>query len=443
MMNSDAISDRSVTIVGGGLAGCEAAWQAAIRGVRVRLYEMRPLRQTPAHKTELLAELVCSNSLRGDSLQNAVGLLKEELRRAGSLVMRAADETRVPAGGALAVDRTVFAETITRMISDNPNIEVVRREVSDIPEGGGLTILATGPLTSDPMADFLRRLSGAEQLYFYDAIAPIIDAESIDWSRVYKASRYGKGGDDYINCPMTREEYDGFYDALMAAEKAEARPFEVEKVFEGCMPVEVLAARGRDTLRFGPMKPVGLVDPRTGHEPWAVIQLRAENRHETAWNMVGFQTKLKWPEQARVFRMIPGLENAEFLRYGSLHRNTYLCSPVLLDGALRFKARPDIILAGQITGVEGYVESTAMGWLAGVNASRILAGSEPLPAPEVTAHGGLVAHVTTSEPARFQPSNINFGLLPPLAERIRAKKERYERISARALEAWDAFLKTV
>ncbi len=427
-----------LTVIGGGLAGSEAAWQAARRGVQVKLYEMRPVTQTPAHKTDRLAELVCSNSLRSDSTHNAVGLLKEELRRAGSLIMQAADETRVPAGGALAVDRLMFADFITRSLEAEPLVEVIRQEVSELPDDG-LTVLASGPLTSQSMASCIQKLTGSDQLYFYDAIAPILDAESINWSRVYKASRYGRG-DDYVNCPMQPEEYDRFYDALITAEKAATHLFEEEKVFEGCMPIEVLAARGKKTLCFGPMKPVGLPDPKTGKEPHAVIQLRTENQHKTAYNMVGFQTKLKQPEQIRVFRMIPGLEQAEFLRFGSLHRNTYLCSPRLLDNTLRFRTKPNIMLAGQISGVEGYVESTAMGWLAGVNAARLLKGNKPVVPPEETAHGGLVGHITASKPERFQPSNINFGLLPALGRKIRNKKERYECIAVRALNAWEAFL---
>lgn len=440
-MNESSIPE--LTVIGGGLAGAEAAWQAARRGVRVRLYEMRPGCDTPAHKTDRLAELVCSNSFRGDSLQNAVGLLKEELRRGGSLIMEAASETRVPAGGALAVDRELFSGRVTEAVLSEPLIEVVRREVEEIGPEGGLKILATGPLTSGKMAAFLQELTGRDQLYFYDAIAPIIDAETIDMDRVYRASRYGRGGDDYLNCPMTEDEYERFYQALLSAEKTPVRTFEKEKVFEGCMPIEVLASRGRETPVFGPMKPVGLADPRTGREPFAVVQLRAENRHGTAYNMVGFQTRLKWPEQKRVFRMIPGLENSEFLRLGSLHRNTFVVSPLLLDKSLRLKKRPDIMLAGQITGVEGYVESTAIGWLAGVTAARLIKGMEPLSPPAVTAHGGLVEHITATEPGGFQPSNVNFGMLPPLEVRVKRKRERYEKLSVRALSAWEVFLQTV
>ena len=426
-------------MIGGGLAGSEAAWQAARRGLRVRLVEMRPAVRTPAHRSDRLAELVCSNSFRGEGLHNAVGLLKEELRRAGSIIMSAADRWRVPAGGALAVDRERFAAEVTRRLGGLERIEIVRGEAADV-DPGVLTIVATGPLTSEAMARFLMERTGSDQLYFYDAIAPIVDAETIDPSRVYRASRYGRGGADYLNCPLTEEEYDRFYRALVAAETVPVRAFEEEKVFEGCMPIEVMAARGRETPLFGPMKPVGLPDPRTGREPFAVVQLRMENRHATAYNLVGFQTRLKWPEQERVFRMIPGLERAAFLRYGSLHRNTYLCSPRILDAALRLRGEPRLLLAGQITGVEGYVESTAMGLLAGLNAARMAAGEAPLTPPEETAHGALVGHITRSDPARFQPSNVNFGLFPPLGKRIRRKRERYEALSARALLRWDAFL---
>ena len=427
-----------IHVIGGGLAGSEAAWQAAESGCRVRLFEMRPGRRTPAHETGGLAELVCSNSLRAEGLQNAVGLLKEELRLGRSLVMEAADRTRVPAGGALAVDRDLFSRHITTRLENHPLVEILREEVSSL--GKEMTILATGPLTSDAMASEVRTLTGSEHLYFYDAIAPIVEAESIHWEKTFAASRYGKGGDDYVNCPLTRAEYECFLHELMAAEKMPAHPFERERVFEGCLPIETLAARGADTLRFGPMKPVGLVIPDTGEQPYAVVQLRTENRHRTAYNMVGFQTKLKWPEQARVFRLIPGLEHAEFLRYGSLHRNTYLCTPAVADPFLRLLAKPNVILAGQISGVEGYVESTAMGWLAGVNAARLVRGRPPVVPPAETAHGGLADHVTRSSPSSFQPSNINFGLLPALQPKVRNRRLRYEAISARALDSWRSFL---
>lgn len=427
-----------IHVIGGGLAGSEAAWQAAERGFQVRLYEMRPGRRTPAHETGGFAELVCSNSLRAEGLQNAVGLLKEELRLGRSLIMEAADRTRVPAGGALAVDRDLFSKHITARLENHPLVEIMREEVSSL--GEEMMILATGPLTSEAMASELHALTGSEHLYFYDAIAPIVEAESIHWERTFSASRYGKGGDDYVNCPLTQAEYERFLQELLAAEKMPAHAFEKERVFEGCMPIETLAERGADTLRFGPMKPVGLVIPETGEQPYAVVQLRMENRHGTAYNMVGFQTKLKWPEQTRVFRLIPGLEDAAFLRYGSLHRNTYLCTPAVADPFLRLIAKPNVILAGQISGVEGYVESTAMGWLAGVNAARLISGKPPVVPPAETAHGGLADHVTRSSPSSFQPSNINFGLLPALRSKIRNRRLRYEALSARALEAWRTFL---
>ncbi len=429
---------ETIHVIGGGLAGSEAAWQAAERGFQVRLYEMRPGRRTPAHETGGFAELVCSNSLRAEGLQNAVGLLKEELRLGRSLIMEAADRTRVPAGGALAVDRDLFSKHITARLENHPLVEIMREEVSSL--GEEMMILATGPLTSEAMASELHALTGSEHLYFYDAIAPIVEAESIHWERTFSASRYGKGGDDYVNCPLTQAEYERFLQELLAAEKMPAHAFEKERVFEGCMPIETLAERGADTLRFGPMKPVGLVIPETGEQPYAVVQLRMENRHGTAYNMVGFQTKLKWPEQTRVFRLIPGLEDAAFLRYGSLHRNTYLCTPAVADPFLRLIAKPNVILAGQISGVEGYVESTAMGWLAGVNAARLISGKPPVVPPAETAHGGLADHVTRSSPSSFQPSNINFGLLPALRSKIRNRRLRYEAISARALEAWRTFL---
>ncbi|RMG73598.1 MAG: methylenetetrahydrofolate--tRNA-(uracil(54)-C(5))-methyltransferase (FADH(2)-oxidizing) TrmFO, partial [Nitrospirae bacterium] len=345
-------------IIGGGLSGTEAAWQAAQRGVRVVLYEMRPVKTTPAHKSDHLAELVCSNSLRANEVYTAAGLLKEEMRLAGSLIMEAADRFKLPAGGALAVDRELFASYITEVVERHPLIEVKRTEVTSVPEG--YSIIATGPLTSEKFAEHLKGMLSGEYLYFYDAIAPIVDAESIDYSKVFRASRYGKGGDDYINCPMSKEEYERFYNALIEADQVQAREFEDEKVFEGCMPIEVMARRGRDTLRFGPMKPVGLIDPRTGKQPYAVVQLRVEDISETAYNIVGFQTRLRWPEQKRVFRLIPGLERAEFLRYGSIHRNTFINGPMFLNRDLSLKGYPKTYMAGQITGVEGYIESTAM-----------------------------------------------------------------------------------
>ncbi len=430
---------KKLIVIGGGLAGTEAAWQAAIRGIKVTLFEMRPLKLTEAHKTGFLGELVCSNSLRSSDIMSAPGLLKKELRTADSIIMKAAEVSKVPAGSAFAVDRVIFSEFLTNAISGNPDIEVVREEVKDLPESP--CIIATGPLTSTSMAEALGRLVGNEYLYFYDAISPIIDAGSIDYDRVYFASRYGKGGDDYVNCPMTREEYEKFFDALLEADRVSARAFESEKVFEGCMPVEVMASRGKDTLRFGPMKPVGLRDPKRGREPYAVVQLRPENRDGSAYNMVGFQTRIKRPEQQRVFRMIPGLEKAEFLRFGSVHRNTFINSPLFLRGDLTFKAKEGIYLAGQITGVEGYIESTAMGLVAGINAARRILGRKAVAVPDTTAHGSLIRHITT--PAKnFQPSNINFGLFPPVNSQ-RGKEMRKKMLVERAVKDWEGYLERV
>ncbi len=430
---------EELIVIGGGLAGTEAAWQAAKRGVKVVLYEMRPAKLTEAHKTGMLGELVCSNSLRSAELLSAPGLLKKELQMAGSLIMEAAESCSIAAGGALAVDRKLFSQFLTDAAASHQNITVVREEVCEIP--GTYAIIATGPLTSAKMAEALGRLIGADHLYFYDAIAPIVDADTIDYGKVYFASRYGKGGKDYINCPMTRDEYSAFFDALSEADKVNVKDFENEKVFEGCMPVEVMALRGRDTLRFGPMKPVGLPDPKTEKEPYAVVQLRAENREGSAYNMVGFQTRLRWPEQKRVFRMIPGLGRAEFFRFGSVHRNTFINSPLFLDKDLSFKAGENTFLAGQITGVEGYIESTAMGLVAGINAARRILGRGAVEAPVTTAHGSLVHHVT-SPSSNFQPSNINFGLMPPV-ERVRSKDLRRKRIVERALEDWKVYCERV
>jgi methylenetetrahydrofolate--tRNA-(uracil-5-)-methyltransferase len=419
-----------VTIVGGGLAGSEAAWQLARRGISVRLYEMRPKRPTEAHQSDRLAELVCSNSFRSASLDTAVGLLKEEMRQLGSLILAAAERTAVPAGSALAVDREAFAALVTEAIASCPTITVIREELRDIPEG--LSIVATGPLTSPALSFALQQLLGQKYLYFYDAIAPIVTAESIDRSVVFSASRYGKGGEDYLNCPMTREEYYAFVDAVLQAEKVPVRDFERCVYFEGCMPIEEMARRGRDTLAFGPMRPVGLVDPRTGERPFAVVQLRQDNAAATLYNMVGFQTKMTYPEQRRVFRMIPGLEKAEFVRLGSLHRNTFVNSPRLLLPTLQLRRRRETLLAGQLIGVEGYVESAATGLLAGINAARLLAGEEPIVPPPTTALGSLLAYV--SDPARrdFQPMNANYGLFPPLASKERGRQKR-EALAARAL----------
>ena len=427
-------------VIGGGLAGCEAAWQAARRGVEVTLFEMRPARLTEAHKTGLLGELVCSNSLRSADILSAPGLLKKELEMAESLIMKAAVASRIPAGSALAVDRGAFAEFLTNALSGSPLITIIREEVSalqDLP-----SVLATGPLTSGPMAESLKKLLGHEYLHFYDAIAPIIDAESIGYGKVYFGSRYGKGGDDYINCPMTKDEYETFFGALSEADRVNIRVFENEKVFEGCMPVEVMALRGKDTLRFGPMKPVGLPAPKTGREPYAVVQLRPENRERSAYNMVGFQTRLKWPEQKRVFSMIPGLEKAEFLRYGSVHRNTFINAPESLERDLTLRACPAVYLAGQITGVEGYIESTAMGLVAGINASRKIRGKESVETPVTTAHGSLIHHITLPT-KNFQPSNVHFGLFPAVNSGIKKKELKRRMIVERAISDWSAYLEQV
>jgi len=424
-----------VNIIGGGLAGCEAAWQLARRGIPTVLHEMKPERYSPAHHLPGLAELVCSNSLRGDGLENAVGLLKEELRRCNSLIMEAAEACRVPAGGALAVDRQLFSDYITNKITAEPLISLHRGESSNIPDEG-FVIIASGPLTSDALAESLGRLTG-DRLYFYDAIAPIISADSLDMNKIYAASRYGKGdGDDYLNCPMNEEEYTRFVDELNRAEKVPSRDFEKVIHFEGCMPVETLAERGVDTLRFGPMKPVGLPDPRTGRDPHAVIQLRAENREKSMFNLVGFQTKLTYGEQRRVFRTIPGLEGAEFVRLGSMHRNTFINSPALLLPTQQLKSDPRVIFAGQITGVEGYVESTASGFLAGIAVARLAGGETPLLPPPETALGALVGHITNADARHFQPMNVNYGLFPELPCRVK-KKEKRGLLAERALAALD------
>ena len=435
--------NRDLVVVGGGLAGSEAAWQAAQRGVKVKLYEMRPRKMTEAHTTPFLGELVCSNSLRSNDPQSAPGILKNELTLAGSLIMQAAQASSVPAGSALAVDRNLFAAFISERLSGHDHIEIIREEVIALPETPA--IIATGPLTSPSLTEELLRLTGSDHLYFYDAIAPIIDAASIDHEKVYRMSRYGKGGDDYLNCPMDRQEYGLFYDAMLHAEKVEPRGFEEKKVFEGCMPIEVMASRGFDTMRFGPMKPVGLPDPKTGKEPFAVVQLRSENREMTAYNLVGFQTRLKRPEQKKVFRMIPGLEHAEFLRYGSIHRNTFINAPLLLRKDLSLQQRPDLFFAGQITGVEGYIESTAMGLVAGINAASNLKGMEIPPVPPASAHGALIRHITESDSRHFQPSNINFGLFPAAAslEKMRDKRLKKAKVAERALAAWRSYLSEI
>lgn len=430
---------RKVTVLGAGLAGSEAAWQLAEAGIDVDLFEMRPEVMTPAHHTGMFAELVCSNSLRAAAIENAVGLLKEEMRYLNSLVMRAADATSVPAGGALAVDREDFSRMITETLRSHPRIHIIHAELEQIPDARPL-IIATGPLTSPALSLAISRITGNEYLYFYDAAAPIVTADSLDMDIIYRASRYGKGDDDYLNCPMTREQYELFWQELTQAETAPVKDFEKVVVFEGCMPIETMACRGIDTMRFGPMKPVGLKHPQTGEMPYAVVQLRQDNVSATLYNMVGFQTHLKWPEQQRVFRLIPGLENAEFVRYGVMHRNTFINSPKILQPTLQMKGQPEILFAGQITGVEGYVESAASGLVAGINAAQIVQGHEPMVFPAQTAHGALCRYITEADSAHFQPMNINFGLLPPLEHKIRDKKLKNRTIADRALTALREFI---
>ncbi|HTT74818.1 MAG TPA: methylenetetrahydrofolate--tRNA-(uracil(54)-C(5))-methyltransferase (FADH(2)-oxidizing) TrmFO [Candidatus Binataceae bacterium] len=424
--------EQFVNVIGAGLAGSEAAWQLACRGIAVRLFEMRPVRMTEAHQTGGFAELVCSNSLRNDSLETAVGVLKEEMRRLGSLVLAAADQTRVPAGAALAVDRDGFSQLITAALEANLNVTIVGEEVTVIPDG--LTIIATGPLTSDALGEALNRLIGPRNLYFYDAIAPIVTADSVNMERAFKASRYDKGGGDYINCPMSEAEYEAFVDAVLAAEKMPAHPFEKPVYFEGCMPIEEMARRGRQTLAFGPMRPVGLADPRTGKQAHAVVQLRQDDREGRLFNMVGFQTKMTYPEQRRVLRMVPGLERAEFVRLGSLHRNTFIDSPRLLRPTLQLRSRDDLFLAGQMIGVEGYVESAAAGLLAAINASRYLGGMPCVVPPPSTALGSLTSYITDTARRDFQPMNANYGLMPPLASRMRGRMKKIA-MGTRALNA--------
>ena len=431
------MSESYVTVVGAGLAGSEAAYQLARRGIAVRLVEMRPVKMTEAHRTADFAELVCSNSLRNDSMETAVGVLKEEMRRLGSLVIAAADRARVPAGSALAVDRNDFSRAITAALEDHPMVEISRVEALDIP--AGLTILATGPLTSPALGESLNRLIGTRNLYFYDAIAPIVAADSIDMAVAFKASRYGKGGDDYINCPMTDAQYNAFVAAVVAADKIELHPFEKPVYFEGCMPIEEMARRGPMTLAFGPMRPVGLSEPRSGRRPFAVVQLRQDDAAGRLYNMVGYQTKMTHPEQLRVLRMIPGLEKAEFVRLGSIHRNTFVDSPRLIRPTLQLKARDDLFLAGQMVGVEGYVESAAAGLLAGINAANLVMNRELIVPPPETAIGSIVAYIT--DPARrdFQPMNANYGLMPDLKIRARGREKKIE-IGTRALAAIDGWI---
>ena len=464
----------SIHVVGGGLAGAEAAWQAASRGVGVVLHEMRPVRSTAVHKTDALAELVCSNSFRGDKLDNAVGLLKEEMRRLGSLVMRAADANRVPAGAALAVDRERFSHAITQAIGSHPSISIVREEVTRIPDEPSMfpMIVATGPLTSEALSQSIAALVGSEQLSFYDAVSPIVLAESIDMNTVFRASRWGRslrsvatpassdavetaapacgvddGEGDYLNCPMTKDEYEHFYEALTTAESATVHDFEKETFFEGCLPIEVMAHRGHDTLRFGPMKPVGLLDPRTGRMPYAVVQLRQDNIAGDHFSLVGFQTQLKWGEQARVLKMIPGLEHAEFVRFGIVHRNTYVNGPTVLRDTWQTKVRPDLLFAGQMSGVEGYVESAASGLVAGLNAAALALGETPRAAPRSTAIGSLAYYVSHADPRHYQPTNITFGIMPAAESHVDSRKvkkaDRKQATSERALHDLDEWMRGV
>lgn len=429
---------KSVTIIGGGLAGCEAAWQAAQLGVPVLLYEMRPKFMTPAHKTDKLAELVCSNSLRSDLLDKPAGLLKEEMRRLGSLIIRCADRAALQGGGALTVDRERFAQLVTEAIENHPLITVVREVVTEIPETGPV-VIATGPLTHDALAEKIRNLIGSDFLYFYDAVSPIVDAETIDYEKCFWGSRY-RDEPAYLNCPMTEEQYRKFWEALVSAEKHEPHEFEKAIFFEGCLPIEEMARRGYLTLAYGPLRPTGLIDPRTGKQPFAVVQLRPENAEMTMFNLVGFQTSLKWGEQKRVFRLIPGLENAEFLRYGYIHRNTYINSPIALKPTYQFKGRDDLFFAGQLTGVEGYIESAASGLIAGINAARLVRGEPLLVFPAETAIGALARYITTADPKHFAPMNVNFGLLPPLEKKVKPKELRHRLMSIRALKTLEEFI---
>jgi methylenetetrahydrofolate--tRNA-(uracil-5-)-methyltransferase len=421
-----------ITIIGAGLAGCEATWQIAKRGGKVILYERKPESYSPAHCSPLFAEIVCSNSFKSESLENGPGLLKGEMELLDSLILRTAKETRVPAGDSLAVDRDAFSRRITEILESLDNVEIVRKEVSILPQNG-ITVVAAGPLTSEALSKEIQKITGDQRLFFYDAISPIVTGESINFLKTFRASRYGKGGEDYVNCPMDEETYRRFIDALNQAEKVSLRDFERKYLFEGCLPIEELAARGKDTLAFGPLKPVGLIDPKTGRQPFAVVQLRQEDRFETLFNLVGFQTRLKYEDQKRVFRMIPGLERAAFVRLGSVHRNMFIDSPRLLEASLQLKHRPKIFFAGQITGVEGYMESTSMGLLAGINALCLERGMDPVVPPPTTAMGALIHYITHSQNIPFQPMNINFGLFPPLPGRLKGR-ERRRLLAQRALK---------
>lgn len=432
---------NKITVIGGGLAGCEAAWQIANRGIKTELIEMKPAKKTPAHKSDMLAELVCSNSLKAARIDSAAGLLKEEMRRLGSICLSAANQCSVAAGGALAVDRDEFSRIITEKIKSHPNITLKTETVTKIPTDG-ITVIATGPLTDGPLAEKISKLCEGGNLSFFDAAAPIVTAESIDMDKAFYASRYGKGTDDYINCPMNKEEYTAFYNALITAESAPVHGFDRPvNVYEGCMPIEILAKRGEDSIRFGPLKPVGLRDPRTGHRPWAAVQLRRENAAATLFNIVGFQTNLKFPEQKRVFSMIPGLENAEFMRYGVMHRNSFINSPKLLNPDLSLRKDKNISFAGQLSGVEGYMESAASGIVAGINAAACLNGKEPLILPDFTMTGALLSYICNPSVTDFQPMGANFGIIPPIEPHIRDKRERYAALSDRSLNWFDKNIK--
>ena len=428
-----------LVIIGGGLAGSEAAWQAANSGARVTMYEMRPKEETAAHKTDYLAEIVCSNSLGSNDPLSAPGMLKEEMRQLNSLIIRIADKVRIPAGAALAVDRDHFARQVTQALAEHPNVKILREEIQEIPDDA-LCIIATGPLTSPKLSEAIIQFTQSKNLFFFDAISPIVDADSLNTDRTFLASRYEKGTADYVNCPMDEETYNAFYDALIQADRVQPKSFENVPYFEGCLPIEVMADRGRQTLLFGPLKPVGLIDPKTGQRPYAVLQLRPENIHGSCYNLVGFQTKLTYPEQRRIFRMIPGLEHAEFLRCGSIHRNTFINAPILLQDTLQLKKQPRIFFAGQLVGVEGYVEAAASGGLAGLNAARILSGLSPVTPPPSTAHGALLHYITTCEPKYFQPINSNFGLYPPLDVPVRDKQKKRQLIQERATTQFKAWM---
>ncbi len=430
---------EDLVIIGGGLAGSEAAWQAANHGAKVTLYEMRPKTETAAHKTEQLAEIVCSNSLGSNDPLSAPGILKQEMRQLGSLIIKVADDVAIPAGTALAVDRDQFAQKITQTLTEHPNVRILREEIQDIPEDA-VCIIATGPLTSPKLSETIIQLTRSKNLYFFDAISPIVDTDSLNMDRIFRASRYDKGTADYLNCPMDKETYNQFYDALIQADRVQPKSFENIPYFEGCLPIEVMADRGRQTLAFGPLKPVGLLDPKTGTRPYAVLQLRAENHHGSCYNLVGFQTKLTYPEQRRVFRMIPGLEQAEFLRCGSIHRNTFINVPILLKDTLQLKKHSNVFFAGQLVGVEGYVEAAASGGLAGLNAARLLSDQSLLTPPPTTAHGALLHYITTCEPKYFQPINTNFGLFPPLDTPIRDKQKKRQAIQERALSEFQSWI---